>query len=128
MKIKLFSLISRTEEIRYVFWQDACTCKCRLDASVCIDKQRWNSDSGKYVDHENCRRRKRVIDKLVLEWKDGILHTVHTISIVDEKVTCQNNCFIYTISLAIMCFILLVIVFIGCSYYYTRLKKEYFMT
>ena len=25
-------------------WHKTCKCKCRLDASVCINKQRWNED------------------------------------------------------------------------------------
>ena len=25
-------------------WHKTCKCKCRLDASVCYNKQRWNED------------------------------------------------------------------------------------
>ena len=25
-------------------WHETCKCKCRLDASVCNNKQRWNND------------------------------------------------------------------------------------
>ena len=25
-------------------WHETCKCKCRLDASVCKNKQRWNND------------------------------------------------------------------------------------
>ena len=25
-------------------WDEICACKCRLDASVCNDRQRWNND------------------------------------------------------------------------------------
>ena len=37
---KVFNLMSRTNETRYVSWHETCGCKCRLDASVCNEKQR----------------------------------------------------------------------------------------
>ena len=37
----MFNLISRTNEIRYIECHETCKCKCRLDASVCNNKQRW---------------------------------------------------------------------------------------
>ena len=46
----------------------------------------------------------------------------------DKKVACEkNNYLIYTILLAIMCWLLLVVIYISCGYYYTRhwIKKEY---
>ena len=44
MNVKVFNLISRANEIRYIKWHETCKCKCRLDASVCNNKQRWNED------------------------------------------------------------------------------------
>ena len=40
MNIKVFNLMSRINETRHVSWHETCTRKCRLDASVCNDKQR----------------------------------------------------------------------------------------
>ena len=34
--------MSRTEETRHVEWHVTCKCKCRLDPSVCNNKQKWN--------------------------------------------------------------------------------------
>ena len=42
--VKVFSLISRTNETRHIKWHKTSKCKCRLDASVCNNKQRWNED------------------------------------------------------------------------------------
>ena len=42
--VKVFNLISRTNETRYIKWHKTCKCRCRLDASVCNNKQRWNED------------------------------------------------------------------------------------
>ena len=36
--------MSRTNETRHIEWHETCKCKCRLDASVCNNKQRWNDD------------------------------------------------------------------------------------
>ena len=39
INLKLFNLMSRTNETRYIKWHENCKCKCRLDASVCNNKQ-----------------------------------------------------------------------------------------
>ena len=31
-------------ETRHIKWHETCKCNCRLDASVCNNKQRWNDD------------------------------------------------------------------------------------
>ena len=102
MNIKVFSLMSRTNETRHIEWHETCKCKCRLDASVCNNKQRWDQDRcrcefkelidksvcdkgficnpsncececdkwcdiGEYLDYENCKCRKKLVDKLVQE-------------------------------------------------------------
>ena len=44
INVKVFNLMSRTNETRHKKWHETCKCKCRLDASVCNNKQRWNND------------------------------------------------------------------------------------
>ena len=34
----------RTNETRPIKWHETCKCECRLDASVCNNKLRWNDD------------------------------------------------------------------------------------
>ena len=41
---KVFNLMSRTNETRHIEWHKTCKCKCRLDVSVCNNKQKWNED------------------------------------------------------------------------------------
>ena len=36
--------MSRTNETKTTKWHETCKCKCRLDAIVCNNKQRWNKD------------------------------------------------------------------------------------
>ena len=42
--VKVFNLMSRTNETRQIEWHKKCKCESRLDASVCDNKQRWNDD------------------------------------------------------------------------------------
>ena len=36
--------MSRSNETRYIEWHETCKCECRLDASGCNNKQRWDDD------------------------------------------------------------------------------------
>ena len=44
LNVKVFNLMSRTNEARRIKWHQTCKCKCRLDTSVCNNKQHWNDD------------------------------------------------------------------------------------
>ena len=44
LNVKVFNLMLKTNETRRIKWHKTCKCKCRLDASVCKNKQRWNDD------------------------------------------------------------------------------------
>ena len=44
LNVKVFNLMSRTNETRHKKWHEMCKCICRLDAIVCNNKQRWNND------------------------------------------------------------------------------------
>ena len=60
MNIKVFNLMSRTNEIRYIKWHETYKCKCSLDATVCNNKQRSNNDK--------CRCEcKELIDKRIFD-------------------------------------------------------------
>ena len=65
LNVRAFNLMSRTNETtRHIEWHETCKCKCRLDASVCNSKQRWNDDK--------CRcQSKELIDKGV--WDKGFI-------------------------------------------------------
>ena len=44
INVKVFHLMSRTNETRHIEWHKTCKCKYRLDANVCNNKQRWNKN------------------------------------------------------------------------------------
>ena len=47
MNVKVLNLMSRTNKTRHIKWHNNCKCECRLDTSVCNNKQRWNNDKCK---------------------------------------------------------------------------------
>ena len=56
LNVKVFNLLSRTNETRFIKWHEKCKCECRLDAIICNDKQRWSKNK--------CRCKcKELIDK-----------------------------------------------------------------
>ena len=44
LNVKVFNLMSRTNETRHIKWHKKCKCQSRLDVIVCNNKQRWNKD------------------------------------------------------------------------------------
>ena len=44
LNVKVFNLMSRTNETRHIEWHETCRCECRLDAIVCNNKQRWRKN------------------------------------------------------------------------------------
>ena len=44
INVKVFNLVSRTNETRHIEWHETCKCKCTLDASACNNEQHWNED------------------------------------------------------------------------------------
>ena len=56
LNVKVFNLISRTNETRHIECHETCKCECRLDANVSNNKQRWNEDKCRW----EC---KKMIDK-----------------------------------------------------------------
>ena len=60
LNVRVFNLISRTNETRHIKWHETCKRICRLDKIICNSKQRWNEDK--------CRCEcKELIDKCVCD-------------------------------------------------------------
>ena len=58
--VKVFNLMSRINETKFMEWHEKCKCICRLDAIVCNNKQLWNKNKFR------CER-KELIDKGVYD-------------------------------------------------------------
>ena len=78
INVKVFNLMSRTNKTRHVKWHETCKYKCRLDASVCNNKQRWNEDK--------CRcESKELIDK-------GMCHKVFILNHSNCECAYDKSC------------------------------------
>ena len=44
LNVKVFNLMTRTNETKYIKWHEPCKHECRLNAIVCNNKQRSNND------------------------------------------------------------------------------------
>ena len=44
LDVRVFNLMSITNETRHIKWHETCKCKCRFNSSVCNNKQCWNED------------------------------------------------------------------------------------
>ena len=44
LHVKVFNLMSRTDETRNIEWHKTCKCECKFWANACNNKQCWNKD------------------------------------------------------------------------------------
>ena len=44
LNVRVFNLMSRTNEARFTKWHENCKCICRLGGIICNSKQRWNEN------------------------------------------------------------------------------------
>ena len=70
LNAKVFNLMSRTNETRFIEWHEKCKCESRLDAIFCNNKQRWNKI--KY----RCECKALIIKEYVIKDLFGILGIV----------------------------------------------------
>ena len=120
LNFKVFNLMSRTNETKFIEWHETWKCECKFRENVCNNKQRWNKnkcrceckelidkgkcdkgfiwnpsnceceydkafDVGEYLDYENCKCRKKLVDKLV----DECTETVEKVKLT--KITLAEN-------------------------------------
>ena len=139
LNVKVFNLMSRTNETRFIKRHETCKYVCRLDGVICNSKQRWNEnkcmseckelidkgtcdkgfiwnpsncececdkncDIGEYLDYENCKCRKKLVDKLIDEYSKTIDETKLTNITFTEN---ENNyecgsCIIYIVLMIVV--------------------------
>ena len=153
INLKIFNLMSRTNKTRHTKWQETCKCQCRLDASVCNNKQRWNEDKckceceelidkgvcdkgficnpsncececdkschvGAYLDYENCKLRKRLLDKLVEVCTKNIEQAkISEITLFEHEKACKSSSTLY-----IVLFLIIFTIKIGIDNYLVYYK------
>ena len=152
--------MSRTNETRFIEWHGKCKCKCRLDAIVCNNKQRWNKnkcrcerkelidkgicdkgfiwnhsncececdktcDIGEYLDYENCKCRKKLVDQIIEECTE----TIEEVKLA--KITLENENSYYKYSSCTVYIVLIIVFFTGITIYFvyynwSLIKNKFF--
>ena len=115
---------------------ETCNCKCRLDASVCNNKKRWNEgkckcecgcdnkscDVEEYLDYENCKCRKKLVDKLVEECTGNIDEPkTAKITLAEHENKYENECK-YSCTLCIVLFLIIFTINIGINPFFVYYK------
>ena len=138
-----------TNETRHIKWHETCKWRFRLDASVCINKGRWNHDKcrceykklihkgicdkgfiwnpsnfececdkscdvGEYLDYENCKCRKKLIDKLIEECSENIDGNKMIYNTTLNEAVC-NSC---TVCIILFVIFFLISIHISSAYFY----------
>ena len=117
--------------------KDKCRCECKelIDKGVCDKDYLWNlsnckcecdksCDIGEYLDYENCKCRKRLVDKLVDECDENIDEEVKIVS--ESKNKC-NSCILYIVLFPIFFTINVVIDTYFVYYKYMNRNKKMFL-
>ena len=155
VNVKVFNLMSRTNETRHIEWHETCKCKCRLDANICNNKQHWNNDkcrceskelidkcvcdrgfiwnpsnceckcnksydAGNYLNYENCKCRKKLVDKLVERSStEEFTENIDEVKIASEN-ELENKC--SSCTLYIVLFSIIFTINIGNATYFVYYK------
>ena len=108
INVKVFNLMSFSNQTKFIEWHETCKCKCRLDSSDCDTGFIWNPsncncecdkscDMGEYLDYKNCKCRRKIVGSLVEECRKNVdenemiyNETLHTISFNDYKTVCGS--------------------------------------
>ena len=143
VSVKVFNLMVLSNETRHIKWHKTCKCICRLDRIICNSKQRWNEDKcrcackdifnpsncececdkscgiSEYLDHSNCKCRKKLVDPLIEECTENI-----------DIVTIDNEnkgsfSIVYIVFIVLFSIILTICIGVGIYFVYYRcyLKK-----
>ena len=110
VNMQVYNFLMRLNETRNVLWHEGCKCVCKLNSSVCNNKQIWNSDTwscakgytwnpstcecqcdtwckpGQYLDHKNCVCKNKLIGRLIEECTGVINETM-----INNKDSGNNN-------------------------------------
>ena len=154
MNVKIFNLLSRTNETRHIKWHETCKCKCTIDASVwnndkcrCECKKlsdkgicgkgfiwnpsncEWECDKscnvGECLDYANCKCRKSLIDKLIEKCSENIHEKeLHSNEINDYEKIC-SSCGVYIVLLVLFFMLSISISSIFICFHWYLKKEQY---
>ena len=130
VNMQVYNFLMRLNEARNVLWHESCKCVCKLNSSICNNKQIWKSDTctcdcnedfagmiscakgcqcdkwckpGLYLDHKNCVCKNKLVGRLISECTSVINETMIKNKDSDNNNTCVlRNVFIGLFSVAVL--------------------------
>ena len=56
INLKVFNLVSWSNQTKQIKWHESCACECRLNSIICNNKQKWNKDKCRceYLINKKC--------------------------------------------------------------------------
>ena len=121
-------------------WNEGkCRCECKelIDKGVCDKGFIWNPSNcececdklcevGEYLDYENCKCRKKSVDKLVEEWGETVKEVSKLAKIALAEHESRGGCSSCTLYIVLISVLFTIIVGIGSYflYFYWYLKKD----
>ena len=140
--------------MRHIKWHETCKCKCRIDASVIINKGGMKIDAGvnvknwlrkvyvikdlfriqviececdklcvvgEYLDYENCKCRKKLVDKLVEECTENVKEVILVkITSAEDENNHKNKCCSCTLYIVFFSIMFTINVGIGTYFVYHK--------
>ena len=113
VNMQVYNFLTMLNETRNVLWHESCKCVCKLNSSICDNKQIWNSDTCRcdcnddfagmincakvllninvicgvnHLDHKNCVCKNKLIGRLIEECTSVINETM-----INNKDSGNNN-------------------------------------
>ena len=139
LNVKVFNLMLRLNTSvcnnKQRWNDDKCWCKCKelIDKGVCDKWYIWNPsnckcecdkscDVGEYLDYENCKYRKRLVDKLTEECTENIDETkLARVALVEHLNECVRS---YTVCIVLAVIVLTVSIGIGAYFTYKYINRN----
>ena len=135
LNVKVFNLMSKTNETIHVEWHETCKCECKFGDNICNNKQCWSNDKcrceckelidkgvcdngfiwnpsnceykcvktcdvSEYLDYENCKCRKKLVDELVFQTVEEVKLAKITLAENENKYKCKS-CTLYIVLFSI---------------------------
>ena len=143
VNMQVYNFLMSLNETRNVLWHESCKCVCKLNSSVCNNKQIWNGDTCrcdcnedfagtinctkgytwnpstcKYLDHKNCVCKSKLVGRVIEECTSVINKTM--INNNKDNIT-NNNTYLVLFIIFLIGFIVFLI---GSIYYYRRSNAD----
>ena len=144
---QVYNFLMMLNETRSVLWHESCKGVCKLNSSVCNNKQIWNSDAcrcdcnedfasrwnpstcecqcdiwckpGKYLDHKNCICKNKLIGRVIEECTNVINETM-----INNKDNIANDNTITNISIGLFSIVMFILIVCSCVFVYFKWLKN----